>query len=277
MEYLSNFINITFKSPGELVLKAGFLEIYWYGVIIAAAFLAGLGISLYIAEKQNINPDRIINMSIFLLAGGIVFARLYYVIFSWEYFAGNPLEIFMIWRGGLSIHGVIIGCFFLLWAYTKINSLSLFKYTDLFACALPLGQAIGRWGNFFNSEAFGVPTDFFIRVFIPLQKRPFEYIGQEYFHPTFFYESVWNLVVFLILFSLIRPKFIEKKGVLTLSYLVLYSIGRFFIEDLRTDNIFSIWGLHIAQFISLLLIITGIWGLIVIFCRNKTDKKNIIE
>ncbi len=260
---------LIFKSPGQILLGIGDLDIYWYGILIAAGFLAGLGITLHIAKQENIDPDSIINLATLLLVGGIVFARLYYVIFSRDYFFSHPAEIFMLWQGGLSIHGVIIGCFLLLLVYTGIKKLPLLKYTDLFACALPLGQAIGRWGNFFNSEAFGTPTEFALKVFIPLQNRPAQYVGYEYFHPTFFYESIWNLAVFLILFFLIRPRFKMINGVVTFSYLVLYSLGRFFIEGLRTDNIYSVLGLPIAQVVSMILIIAGVSGLITIFWLKK--------
>ncbi len=272
MEKFLTLAQITFKSPGEIFISPGIFDVHWYGIIIAIAFLAGLGVSLHIAKQENIDSEKIINLATLLLVGGIVFARMYYVIFSWDYFSLHPAEIFMLWKGGLSIHGVIIGCFFFLLIYARIKNISLLKYTDLFACALPLGQAIGRWGNFFNSEAFGTPTDLPLRVYIPPENRPSQYFEYEYFHPAFLYESIWNLAVFFVLFYVIRPKFRATSGVVTLSYLILYSVGRFFIEIFRTDNIYSIMGLHIAQFISLLLILTGISGLIMLFCNKKISE-----
>lgn len=264
---------LVFQSPGEILVSIGNLDIHWYGIIIAVAFLAGLGVVLRIARREGIDSDEIINLSTLLLFGGVVFARLYYVIFSWDYFSSHPAEIFMLWKGGLSIHGVIIGCFFLLLGYTHFKKLPFFKYTDLFACALPLGQAIGRWGNFFNSEAFGAPTNLPVNVYIPPENRPPEYLEQEFFHPTFLYESIWNLAVFFVLLYVISPKLRETRGVLTFSYLILYSTGRFIIEGLRTDNIYSVLGLHIAQFISLLLILTSVIALLVVFKRKKPSEK----
>ncbi len=252
--------SITFQSPGEILFSIGPVTVYWYGVIIAAAFLAGLGVTLHSAKKQNIDTDSIINLSALLLICGILAARLYYVIFKRDYFSGHLNEIFMVWQGGLSIHGVIIGCFLMLLVYTGIKKLNLFQYTDLFAPGLILGQAIGRWGNFFNSEAYGTLTDFFIRVYIP---------GFGYAHPTFLYESVWNLIVFFILFFILRKRFQDKYGVTTCSYLVLYSLGRFFIEGLRVDNIYTVFGLHIAQFVSLILIAAGILGLVAVYRTRK--------
>ena len=173
---------LTFKSPGGILFSAGFVEVHWYGVIIAAAFLAGLAVSVHIAKQEGMDSDRVINLATLLLVGGVVFARLYYVIFNWNYFSEHFMEIFMVWKGGLSIHGVIIGCFFLLLAYTGLKKLPLLKYTDIYACALPLGQALGRWGNFFNSEAFGTPTDLFLRVYIPFEQRPIEFLNNDFFH-----------------------------------------------------------------------------------------------
>jgi len=272
MDIFSNIPQITLQSPGAILFKLGPLEIHWYGVIIAAAFLTALGIALHIAKQEGIDSDRIINLSTGLLVGGIFFARLYFVVFNWQYFSSHFAEIFMLWKGGLSIHGVIIGCFFILLFYTKFKKLPLLKYTDLFACALPIGQCIGRWGNFFNSEAFGLPTNWFLRVYIPPELRPDKYFQQEFFHPTFLYESIWDLVVFLVLFFVIRRKFRDTNGVITLSYLILYSLGRFFIEAIRTDNIYSIFGLHIAQFVSLILIAIGVLGLLFVFLNKKSSQ-----
>jgi len=250
---------ITLQSPGEIFFSIGPITVYWYGVMIATAFLTGLTVVLHSAKKQDISQDRVMNLSALLLVGGVVFARLYYVVFKWDYFSQHPAKILMTWEGGLSIHGVIIGCFLLLLVYTHINKLNLLQYTDLFAPGLILGQAIGRWGNFFNSEAYGGLTDWPIRVFIP---------GFGLAHPTFLYESVWNLTVFVILFFILRKRFSGKFGVITCSYLILYSLGRFIIEGLRIDNIYTILGLHIAEFTSLLLIIAGISGLIVIYFKR---------
>ena len=274
MDIFSNLPYITLQSPGAILFSIGKLQIHWYGVIIAIAFLAGLKIALHIAKQEEINPDRIINLSAGLLIGGIFFARLYFVVFNWHYFSSHFTEIFMLWKGGLSIHGVIIGCFFILLFYTKFKKLPLLKYIDIFACALPLGQCIGRWGNFFNSEAFGIPTNWFLRVYIPPEFRPEGYLQYKYFHPTFLYESIWDLVIFFVLFFVIRRKFRDTNGVITLSYLILYSLGRFFIEAIRTDNIYSVFGLHIAQFVSLILIIMAFLSLLFVFLNKKYSHSN---
>ncbi|OGI00372.1 MAG: prolipoprotein diacylglyceryl transferase [Candidatus Melainabacteria bacterium GWF2_37_15] len=250
---------ITLQSPGEILFNIGPAAVHWYGVMIAAGFLIGLIVVLHAAKEQNIDQNRIFDLSALLMICGIIFARLYYVIFDWDYFSGHLNEIFMTWQGGLSIHGVIIGGFFAMMAYTRFNKLNFLQYTDLYAYGLIIGQVIGRWGNFFNTEAFGGPTNLPIRVFIP------EY---GYCHPTFLYESIWNLIVFIILFYIIRKHPRYKYGAVTCGYFVLYSAGRFFIEGLRLDNIYSFAGLHIAQFVSLILIIAGILGLIMLYFKR---------
>lgn len=252
------------KSPGAVAFHIGSLNIYWYGIIIALAFLAGLFITLAIADKDHPEDkikEHIIDLSSMLLIGGIFFARLYYVIFNWNYYSHNLAESFMTWRGGLSIHGAIVGSVLIIYFYTKRHNLSLFKYTDLFAYGMIFAQAIGRWGNFFNSEAFGSPTNLPWKLYIPPFNRPPEYINFEYFHPTFLYESIWNIIVFIILITFVRKNFKEKYGSITCSYLILYSLGRFIIEGVRIDNIYVIFGLPIAQFISIILFTAGIIGL----------------
>lgn len=151
-------------------------------------------------------------------------------------------------------------------AYTRIKKVSLLRYTDLLASPLILGQAVGRWGNFFNSEAYGGLTNLPVRVFIP---------GQGYCHPTFLYESIWNLLVFSILFFVLRKRFQDKPGVVTCGYFILYSLGRFFIESLRQDNIYSFFGMHLAQAVSLAMLIAGIIGLIVIYFSHAKAHRNM--
>ena len=263
------------KSPGSTALEIGSLNIYWYGIIIALAFVCGFIITVSIAAKtypDKETKDHIIDLSTILLITGIVSARLYYVLFNLNYYKENPLEVFMLWQGGLSIHGVIIGCLLVMYLYTKIHKLSMLKYTDLFAFGLIFAQAIGRWGNFFNSEAFGTPTDLPWKLYIPPENRPPEYINFEYFHPAFLYESLWNLLLFFI-FTVFLQKYIRQKpGIITFSYFVLYSLGRFFIEGIRLDNIYSVMGLHLAQFICIVMLVIGIVGLYIIISKNNNNK-----
>lgn len=266
------------KSPGEIAFHIGSLNIYWYGIIIAVAFIAGFAITLAIAAKDypgKKTENSITDLSAILLIGGIISARLYYVCFNAGYYTEHPLEIFMIRQGGLSIHGVILGCLLIIYLYTKLHKLSMLKYTDIFAYGLIFAQAVGRWGNFFNSEAFGYPTNVPWKQYIPPANRPYEYINFEYFHPTFLYESLWNIFVFTILITFVRKYFKEKTGIITFSYLILYSSGRFIIEGFRSDNIYSVFGLHLAQFVSIVLVIIGTAGIYIRLKHSYTDSKKV--
>jgi len=258
-----------FESPGPVAFEIGHISIYWYGIIIAAAFLSGLAITTKIAEKQGENPENILDLAIYLLIGSLISARAYFVIFDWKYFIDHFSETFMTWKGGLSIHGAIIGGFIVVYIYTKIKKLSLLKYADILSYGAILGQAIGRWGNFFNSEAFGSPTNLPWKLYIPLIKRPLEYSHYQYFHPTFLYESLWNLLVFFILYKILRKKFNNFNGAIFFSYLILYSSGRFIIESIRIDSIYSVFGLPIAQLVSIICILIGIGGLVYVIVNKK--------
>jgi len=249
------------KSPGAVAFEIGPIQVYWYGIIMALAFLAGIFIATRIAKKQNENSDHILNLAVYLIISGIISARLYFVIFNWQYYSHHLNEIFMTWLGGLSIHGGLIGGFIALLIYTRFYKLSLLKYADILSYGLIFAQAIGRWGNFFNSEAFGTPTDLPFKMYIPLEKRPEIYSNYEFFHPTFLYESLWNLLVFFILFFILRKKFKNYNGAIAFSYLILYSIGRFIIESIRIDSIYYVAGMPLAQFISIILILAGIFVL----------------
>ena len=258
-----------FKSPGPIALQIGHISIHWYGIIIAVAFLTGLIVTTHIAKKQGENHENITDLAIYLLIGSLVSARAYFVIFDWKYFAHNLSEIFMTWKGGLSIHGAIIGGFIVLLIYTGIKRLPLLKYADILSYGAILGQAIGRWGNFFNSEAFGSPTNLPWKLYIPLEKRPFGYTQYQYFHPTFLYESLWDLFVFLVLYLILRKKFKDYNGAILFSYLILYSLGRFIIESIRIDSIYSVSGLPIAQLASIIGFLIGIIGLVTVVFYKK--------
>lgn len=188
-----------------------------------------------------------------------------YVIFQWSDYAGHPGEIFAIWKGGIAIHGAIIGGLVATLLFSSWHRISFWKLVDVVAPSLILGQAIGRWGNFFNSEAFGAPTNLPWKLFIPIPQRPLGFEGFEYFHPTFLYESLWNLSVLSLLLTLFhracKPNSQIKDGTIFLVYLVTYSIGRFWIEGLRTDSLMLFNLLRIAQVISLTGIVMGGSGL----------------
>ncbi len=254
-----------FQSPGADIISIGPLTLRWYGLLIASAVLLGVALSQYLAKKRGINPETIGDMVIWLVIAAIPCARLYYVLFEWQAYANRPGDIFAIWQGGIAIHGAILGGTLAAWLFSRVNRLSFWQIADVVAPSLILGQAIGRWGNFFNSEAFGSPTDLPWKLFIPLANRPANYREFEYFHPTFLYESLWNLGVFGLLLGLFfwglqRPHRL-RAGTLFLVYMIAYSAGRLWIEGLRTDSL-MFGPLRMAQVVSLVGIALGWIGLI---------------
>jgi phosphatidylglycerol:prolipoprotein diacylglycerol transferase len=253
-----------FASPGPILTRIGPLTIRWYGLLIAAAVLIGVSLSQYLAKRRHINPDLLGDLAIWLVVGAIPAARLYYVLFEWSNYAQNPERIVAIWQGGIAIHGAILGGLLAALIFARIKKISFWQLADLVAPSLILGQAIGRWGNFFNSEAFGGPTNLPWKLYIPPEHRPPEYVNFAYFHPTFLYESLWDLIVFGLLLSLffrgLQDKSRLKVGTLFLVYLIAYSLGRFWIEGLRTDSL-MLGPLRIAQIVSLVGISLGVAGL----------------
>jgi phosphatidylglycerol:prolipoprotein diacylglycerol transferase len=254
-----------FASPGPVLFEFGPLTVRWYGVLIASAVLIGVSLSQFLASKRNVNPDLISDLAIWLVLAAIPSARLYYVLFQWREYAANPGSIIAIWQGGIAIHGAIIGGAIAALIFAKFKRISFWQLADLVAPSLILGQAIGRWGNFFNSEAFGAPTDLPWKLYIPPDRRPLGFETVEFYHPTFLYESIWNLLVFGLLmfmfFQGLRGKPRLKVGTLFLFYLIGYSSGRVWIEALRTDSL-MLGPLKIAQIVSLIGMSIGVAGLI---------------
>ena len=252
-----------FQSPGPILWEWGPIAIRWYGLLIAFAVLIGVTLSQYLAKRRGVEPDLIGDLAIWLIVAAIVGARTYYVLFQWQEYANRPEDIIAIWKGGIAIHGAIIGGALAALIFARLNRVSFWQLADLVAPSLILGQAIGRWGNFFNSEAFGTPTNLPWKLFIPPGRRPLEYLNYDYFHPTFLYESIWNLLVFaLLLFLFFRGRAARLKvGTLALVYLIAYSSGRIWIEGFRTDSL-MLGPLRIAQVVSLVAIAVGVIGLI---------------
>jgi phosphatidylglycerol:prolipoprotein diacylglycerol transferase len=250
-----------FASPGPTI---GPLPIRWYGFLIASAVLMGVSLSSYLAKRRGVDPDLISDLSLWLVVAAIPCARLYYVAFEWEKYANRPAEVLAIWHGGIAIHGAMLGGLLATLMFARLNRVAFWQLTDLVAPALSLGQAIGRWGNFFNSEAFGRPTDLPWKLYIPPAQRPAGYTQFDYFHPTFLYESLWNLGVFTLLLTLffrgLKRTGSVKTGTLFLVYLVAYSSGRVWIEGLRMDSL-MLGPLRMAQLVSLTCIAIGGVGL----------------
>ena len=180
----------------------------------------------------------------------ILSARVYYVIFEWDYYAQNPGQIIAIWKGGLAIHGALIGSVITAYVFTKKRNVSFWQVADIAAPSMILGQAIGRWGNFMNQEAHGgeVTRAFLENLYLPECIINQMYINGVYYHPTFLYESLWNILGFILLLVLRRVNL--RRGEIFLTYVIWYSIGRFFVEGLRTDSLMLTESIRMAQMIS---------------------------
>lgn len=257
-----------FTSPG-IGFQIGPLSIRWYGVLIASAVLIGVNLSQYLASRRQVNPELLSDLAIWLVLAAIPSARLYYVIFQWRDYVGNPASMIAIWQGGIAIHGAILGGTIAALIFARVKKISFWQLADLVAPSLILGQAIGRWGNFFNSEAFGSPTDLPWKLFIPLDRRPPGLENVAYYHPTFLYESLWNLGVFALLMFLFFKGSRLKVGTLFLTYMVAYSAGRFWIEGLRTDSL-MLGFLRMAQVVSLTGIAIGAIGLFWLYGMKRS-------
>ena len=285
------------QSPGDTFLNLGFLTIRWYGLLISISVVIGLFISKKLAKSRNINPQYISNILPSLIISSIIGARAYYVIFEWRQYSGsnfftsfnlfnNVIQIpsfIAIWQGGIAIHGGLIGGFLCILYFCKSKNIHLKTFIDILIPSIILGQSIGRWGNFFNNEAFGIPTDLPWKLFIPIQNRPIEFINYQFFHPTFIYESLWNFLIFVFLITIFYQqsnKNSVRPGFISCLYLIGYSFGRFWIEGLRIDPLciggippFCDGGLRMAQFISIFLFSSGLIGIFFLKLKSYKNKK----
>ncbi len=263
----------TFQSPGPILFQVGPLALRWYGLLIASAVLIGVTLSQYLAPKRQIKADYIADLALWLVLAAIPSARLYYVLFEWPNYAQDPWRIFAIWQGGIAIHGALMGGTLAALFFVRRHRLSFWNLADVLVPSVALGQAIGRWGNFFNSEAFGRPTDLPWKLYIPTMNRPSSYLQFDYFHPTFLYESLWDLALFSLLIYLffvgLKSPHRLKAGTLACLYLVGYSLGRFWIEGLRMDSL-MLGPLRIAQVVSLILIVIGSFGLFWLYLKKNS-------
>ena len=284
------------RSPGSQLVNLGFFSIKWYGLLIALSIILGLNLSKKLARYRGIDPHLVSEILPSLILSSIIGARIYYVIFEYRQFSGDnfftPIKIFniylnipsflAIWEGGIAIHGALLGGFLSIYLFCKSKKIPLKIFLDLLMPSVILGQAIGRWGNFFNNEAFGIPTNLPWKVFIPLTNRPIIFSNYQFFHPTFLYESLWNLLIFILLIYVFNKQNKENSilpGLITCLYLITYSFGRFWIEGLRIDSLclggyppYCEGGLRIAQFISIFLFSSGlIW---LYFLKFKFNKAN---
>jgi len=253
IQWLHNFI------PQPILLQWGWLTVYWYGLIVAVAIIVGVLVVSKMIKNQSWPIQSLDGILFWGLLGGLVGARLYHVILEWSYYRTDFLAIVKVWHGGLAIHGAWLGGLLVIYFIARHYKLSLFKLLDILVVGLVFGQAIGRWGNFFNQELFGLPTSLPWGIYIDLVNRPISYLLANYFHPTFLYESLLNLALFLILY-LVYKKRKELIGLTTSVYLIGYSLIRFSLEFIRIDKTPEFWGLRWPQWFSLIII-----GLVVLY------------
>lgn len=257
----------------RIFFDIGPLTIYWYGVIIAVGAFIGLYLATKESDRLGLQKDLMVDMIVFAIPISIIFARIYYVIFEWDRYIGGPWwDVFAIWEGGIAIHGALIGAVLTAIVYARVKKVSFWQLADIAAPSLILGQAIGRWGNFMNQEAHGGPlsetTYNSFHQYLPDFIMNQMCIDGVMYHPTFLYESFWNIVVLIFLLVLRRKN--PLRGEVFISYLMAYSVGRFFIEGMRTDSLYF-GPFRVAQLISVAIILIGI---AVIVYRRKTGKAN---
>ncbi|MBH9580323.1 prolipoprotein diacylglyceryl transferase [Staphylococcus felis] len=259
-------MNLSYIEPVAFTL--GPLEIRWYGIIIAAAILIAYWIAQKSAQKVGFKEDDLINILIVCVIVAIVSARLYFVIFNLGYYLQNPVEIPMIWRGGIAIHGGLIGAFAMGIYYAYQKNWHPFQLGDIVAPSIILAQGIGRWGNFMNHEAHGGPVSrsFLESLHLPQFIIDNMYINGIYYHPTFLYESIWDVLGFILLITIRKHL---RIGETFFMYLIWYSVGRFFVEGLRTDSLMLTETIRVAQLMSILLLVIGI--VIIVWRRTKNN------
>lgn len=254
------------------IFNIGGFSIRWYSVLI----LVGILVAFFLADRESrkfdLPKDFIFDLGIWVVIFGIIGARLYYVIFNFSFYEKNLIDIFKVWNGGLAIHGGIIAGFITLVIYCKMKRVNPFRMTDIVVPSLIIAQAIGRWGNFFNSEAHGPVTTLANLQGLHIPKFIIDgmNINGVYYHPTFLYESLWCLLGFVVL--LLVRKFYKnlKTGQLTCIYLMWYGVGRLMIESLRTDSL-MLGSFKVAQLVSIGMMIIGL-VLFVYLCFNRLSK-----
>ncbi|MBO5260273.1 MAG: prolipoprotein diacylglyceryl transferase [Agathobacter sp.] len=283
MDYNINFPNlhINFDHVGKNITIGGF-SIAYYGIVIALGFFAGIAIACWKAKKTDQNPDNYFDLALIAIITSLIGARLYYVIFRWDYYKEDLLRIFKIREGGLAIYGGIIAAVITVFVFTRVKKLHFGQFCDTAVLGLILGQIIGRWGNFFNREAFGGYTNNLFAMQLPISAVRASEVTQEQWdhlvvidgvsyiqaHPTFLYESLWNLAVLILLLVFFKKK--KFHGEVFFWYLGGYGLGRFWIESLRTDQLLlPVIGYPVSQALAALLVLVSIGWIIVARCKIR--------
>lgn len=256
----------------RVALDLGFIQVYWYSIFIFLGMLTACILIYREAKRRNIDNDFLVDLTFYALIFGIIGARLYYVVFNLDYYLSHPIEIFQIWNGGLAIHGGLFAGLITVLVYCKRKKVKAIHILDMIVVGIIIGQAIGRWGNFFNQEAYGAITSLEALQAQPIPNFVIKnmYILGAYRQPTFFYESIGCLLGFIVLLFL-RTKKDLKQGTLTAAYLIWYGFLRFFIESMRSDAL-MLGPLKIAQLVSLGFVLVGIIMIINNIRKEKAEE-----
>ena len=258
-------LGLTLNPPTSFTL--GPLSIHFYGLIIATGLMLAVLYCSKRASQFGLTEDTLLDGVLCVTPVAILFARLYYCAFSWELYADNPISVLYIWEGGIAIYGSVIGAVLGIIVFCKVKKIRISTVLDLVSLGFLIGQSLGRWGNFFNREAFGAETESFFRM--GLMKASTGEV--TYYHPTFLYESVWNLTGFLLLHFLSKKRRFD--GQIALGYLAWYGLGRAFIEGLRTDSLY-IGNIRVSQLLAAVSCVVAL-GLLLVFSRKMHNPENL--
>ncbi len=266
-------MNLTLGTLNPIAFNLGGIQVHWYGIIIASAVVLATILAVQEAKRRRIDPDSIYDLILWALPVAIITARMYYVIFEWGYYQNHVDEIVRVWDGGIAIYGALIGAGIVVYLFCRANWIPVWLMLDIIAPVLIMAQGIGRWGNFMNQEAFGRITSL---AFLQSLHLPHFIIQQmlidgAYRQPTFLYESLWDILGFIVLMSLRHKKHLFKQGEVFLSYVIWYAFGRFFVEGMRTDSLMLL-GIRVSQWLSVILFIGAI-GILVF--RRKSMRERL--
>ncbi|MGX6472567.1 prolipoprotein diacylglyceryl transferase [Pediococcus pentosaceus] len=266
-------MNLTLGALNPIAFNLGGIQVHWYGIIIASAVVLATILAVQEAKRRRIDPDSIYDLILWALPVAIITARMYYVIFEWGYYQNHVDEIVRVWDGGIAIYGALIGAGIVVYLFCRANWIPVWLMLDIIAPVLIMAQGIGRWGNFMNQEAFGRITSL---AFLQSLHLPHFIIQQmlidgAYRQPTFLYESLWDILGFIVLMSLRHKKHLFKQGEVFLSYVIWYAFGRFFVEGMRTDSLMLL-GIRVSQWLSVILFIGAIG---ILMFRRKSMRERL--
>ena len=263
-------MDLALMAINPIAFSIGAVDVRWYGIIIACGILLGYFVAQNEMKKRGFGDEFLTDLLIWTVPIAIICARIYYVIFEWSYYSQNPGDIIQIWNGGIAIHGALIGGGITVYVFCKKRGVSFWQVADILAPSILIGQILGRWGNFMNREAHGGPVtqEFLENLMIPDWIINQMNIGGIYYHPTFLYESLWNILGLIVL--LLLRKVNLRRGEIFLTYVIWYSFGRFFIEGLRTDSLL-IMGFRTAQLVSLIALVIAV----IVFIYRRIKMKSV--